>query len=464
MIADRALNHATQSIAWNIRIPQEEDTYPLVVFNPLTWPVKTNIEIESWSLKPETILVDESGKLIPHQEVQSSSAAGRTRICFTADLPALGYRTYRLLSCPKVKRENGIKTKVQASDTVLENNRFRLEFDAATGFILSLRDKVEDVEVFSGPAAMPAVLEDPGDTWGHDVFKWDQVIGKFQVESIRLVEHGRVKSVIRVTSRYGASRLIQDFAMYPDREQVDVSLTVDWHETCKMLKLRFPVHAKFMKVTHEVPYGHIERSANGEEEPTQSWVDVSGISRDKEIPYGFSLLNDGKYSLDVNVNDVGLTVLRSPAYAHHTPAVLGPDGNHSFMDQGIQRFHYTLLPHTGSWETAGTARRAAELNQPPVALFGTFHPEGILPQCDSLLTVESESVMVTVLKQAEDGDGLVLRAFETSGAAAHATIFLPALGRALEADFGPSEIKTFHIPHDPTKAVTETNLLEWQYE
>src|SRR5262249_250739 len=156
-----------------------------------------------------------------------------------------------------------------------------------------------DMEVFSGPAALPVVLDDPGDTWGHDVLKWDRVIGSFQAESVCLVEHGPVQSVIRVKSRYGSSSLIQDFTMYPDREQIDVNVTVDWHETCKMLKLRFPVNVKLMKVTHEVPYGRTERAANGDEEPTQSWIDVSGISLDKEILYGFSLLNDGKYSLDV---------------------------------------------------------------------------------------------------------------------------------------------------------------------
>jgi alpha-mannosidase len=131
------------------------------------------------------------------------------------------------------------------------------------------------------------------------------------------------------------------------------------------------------------------------------------------------------------------------------------------MDHGIQRFRYTLLPHTGSWENAGTPRSAAELNQPPVALFATFHPEGRLPQAASFLSVDPSNVMVTVLKDAEDGDGLILRAYETCGAAAQACIKLPALGRTIEADFGPAEIKTFHIPGDASQPVTERNMLEW---
>ena len=464
MIANRALNHATQSIAWKIQIPTQENVRPLVVFNPLTWPVKANIELESARLKPEMSLLDETGARIAHQGVQSTTTAGRDRLCFTAELPALGYRTYRLQISSDPMQNDKHTPILQASQNVLENDRFRLEFDPAIGCIASLRDKREDVEVFSGPAARPVVLEDPADTWGHNVYKWDTIAGSFEAESVRLIEHGPVKSVIRVSSRYGSSKLIQDFAMYPDRDQIDVSVTVDWHEQLKMLKLHFPVNVKFMKVTYETPYGHTERFANGEEEPGQSWVDVSGVSHDREIPYGFSLLNDAKYSLDVNVRDIGLTVLRSPAYAHHIPAVLEPDGHYSFIDQGIQHFRYTLFPHRSSWETAGTTRRASELNQPPIAMFATFHAEGILSPSDSFLAVEPENIMVTVLKQAEDANGIVVRAFETSGAAAHAIIQLPKLGRVIDADFRANEIKTFLIPLDSAKPVIETNLLEWPNE
>ena len=461
LIASRALNQATQSIAWKINIPTQENVRPLVVFNPLTWPVKATVEIESFRLEPEMVLMDDAGNVIPHQGVQPTTTAGRDRLCFTGDLPAMGYRTYRLLRASETISEDQPRNAVQATDHLLENNRFRLEFDTTTGCIASLRDKQEGVEVFSGPAALPVVLDDTADTWGHNVYQWDKVDGSFQAETVRLVEQGPVKSVIRVLSRYGASKLIQDFAMYPDREQIDVSVIVDWHEQLKMLKLRFPVNVWFMKITHEIAYGHTERFANGEEEPGHSWVDVSGVSDDREILYGFSLLNDGKYSLDVNVSDIGLTVLRSPAYAHHIPAALEADRNYAFIDQGIQRFHYTLFPHLGSWESAGTVRRAAELNQPPVAMFAAFHPDGTLPQADSFLSVAPENVMVTVLKEAETGDGLVLRAVETAGAAARASIRLPMLGHTIEADFGANEIKTFLIPRDPAQDIIETNLLEW---
>jgi alpha-mannosidase len=262
-------------------------------------------------------------------------------------------------------------------------------------------------------------------------------------------------------SRYGASSLVQDFTMYPDRDQLDVAVTVNWQEQAKLLKFRFPVYVEFMRVTHEVAYGHNELKANGEESPFQSWVDLSGMSRRTQTAYGFSLLNDAKHSLDVKVREIGMTVVRSPAYAHHIPAQVDPAKNPSYIDQGIQRFNYAMLPHAGSWEQAGTVHRAAELNHPPVSLRATFHPNGALPQSDGFIDVQPSTVVVTVLKQAEDNDDLIVRAYETTKTATKAAITLPKWNRVITADFVPCEIKTFRIPRDASKPVTEVNLLEW---
>lgn len=455
-IADRNLNYAVQTFAFNIGIQQEEGMKPIVAFNPHTWPVQANVELEMYRWKDTAVLMDDQNNVIPHQRVQSTTITGRVRLSFMADLPALGYRTYRFYA----EGSPVTTTTVQASDAVMENGRFKLEFDTETGYISRLFDKQAQVNVFVGEGAKPVVINDLSDTWSHDVFRFDDVAGAFKASSVKLVEHGAVKSVIRVTSQYGNSNLAQDFTMYPNRDQIDVHVTVNWQEQFKLLKLRFPVNVNFMKVTNEVAYGHIEQFSNGEEVPLQNWVDLSGTSRDREISYGFSLLNDGKYSMDVNVKDIGLTVLRSPAYAHHIPTEIQPTDLPSFIDQGIQRFSYSMLPHIGSWEEAGTVQRAAELNQRPVALIGTYHPDGKLPQSDSFIEVSPTNVVVTVLKQAEDNDDLIVRAYETTKTASHATIKLPKWGRVIEAAFAPCEIKTFRVPQDTALPVRETDMLE----
>ena len=460
-VGARALNYATQALAWRVNIPLEEGVTPVVVFNPHTWVARVPVEVETWRVEDGTVLLDDEDRVVPVQGTQAGSTAfGRQTLAFVAELPELGYRTYRL--APRASAAVP-ETTVKADDLVLENEHLRLEFDPATGCIASLRDKERGAEVFAGPAAASAVLEDASDTWSHDVFRFDQVVGSFAARRVKLVEHGPVKSVVRVSSVYGASSLTQDFTVYPGTRRIDVKATLNWQERHKALKLRFPVNVDAPRATFEIPYGHVERFANGEEEPAQGWVDVSGTGPDGER--GLSLLNDGKYSFDVNTRDIGMTVARSPIYAHHDPTVPDPEGDYSYTDQGLQTFSYSLLPHTGSWNRAETVKRAAELNQAPTALIGTFH-DGPLPQTASFFKLGSgdgnpNSVVATVLKRSEAGDALVARLFETGNNSARVTVALPFLGRRFEAVFGPCEVKTFRVPFATDEEVSEVNLLEW---
>ena len=68
---------------------------------------------------------------------------------------------------------------VEATDTCIENARWRLELDPDGGHIASLTDKEAGVEVFCGPAAVPLVVKDEFDTWGHDAEEFRDVFGRF---------------------------------------------------------------------------------------------------------------------------------------------------------------------------------------------------------------------------------------------------------------------------------------------
>lgn len=200
-IASRNMNYAIQSISWRIDVEQKEGMKPIVVFNPHSWPSKVNVELEFGKLGGEETLLDCDKHQVPMQTVQSQAASpGRNRLNFVADLPAMGYRVYRVV--PHASWED--IPSVRANDTSAENERLRLKLDPETGFIVSLYDKSKGVEVFEAPAARPVVLEDPSDTWSHGVVRYDDEIETFSVGSVGLVEHGPVKAVLpsgRVRSR-----------------------------------------------------------------------------------------------------------------------------------------------------------------------------------------------------------------------------------------------------------------------
>jgi alpha-mannosidase len=446
-VAALTFNRAIQSVARRIDIPFEEATYPVVVFNPHPWPVQADAELEFVGFpNDEARLTDDEGRDVPVQRTRSHATVNgaRGRVVFRADLPPLGYRTYRL-------RAGGAASLEPVGSTVLANEHVTFEVDARSG--RPTRLEVNDVNVLrDGPHAV--VVRDTSDTWGHRVRAYDDAIGEFECTSVRLVERGPVRSIVRVESRYASSTLVEEYVLSSGSRHVDVRVTVDWREQLKLLKLRFPTACEEPDATFEIPYGNVVRAADGDEEPAQAWVDVSGPTA------GLSVCNDAKYGHDVKDGDIGVTALRSPAYAWHEPKELDENGIYDYLDQGRQEFTLRLVPHEGDWRSAGTVRLAAELNQPVFPLLESFHA-GPLPPSTSFVSEGDGSVIVTVLKRAEDDDGdLVVRAYESAGRATSATIELPFLDRRIDADFGATEIKTFRVPRDGGPIV-ETSLLEW---
>jgi alpha-mannosidase len=440
-IAALVFNRAVQSIARRIEIPFDEQTQPVVVFNPHPWTLRADVELEFRGFpNDEPRLVDDEGRAAPVQRTRSYTTMGgsRGRLVFAAEVQPLGYRVYRLLP-------GGVR---QQGPGRLENEHLLLELDPRTGRIAWLVVKATGVDLAAPKAKHAVVLDDRSDTWGHRVRAYDDEIGEFEATSVRVVESGPVRTIVRVESRYGDSTLREDYVLGRDARHVDVRVKLDWRERLKLLKLRYPTSVKTATATYEVPYGHIERPANGDEEPGQAWVDVSGDGA------GLSVLNDAKYGFDVRGGDIGVSAVRSPVWAWHEPRELELDGDFEYMDQGRQDFTVRLVPHTGDWREAGVLRLAAELNQAPFALLESSHA-GDLPQRASYASDGGGAVVLTVLKGAEDGDGVVVRAYESEGRAASVTIRV--LDRELEAEFGPHEIKTFHLGDE----IREVNQLEW---
>ncbi|MFD7438408.1 alpha-mannosidase [Streptomyces sp. NPDC059861] len=457
-IAADVFNRAVQAVARRIDIPLREDTTPLVVFNPHPWTLDGDVEVE-FGQAAAVRLTDDTGAPVPVQLTRSEATmvGNRGRLAFRASVPPLGHRVYHLVN----GAERGSQGPVTATDSSLENEHLRIEVDPATGWLSSLVDKETGAELMpKGPGAHAVVVDDPSDTWGHRIHSYDRVIGHFTTGRCRLVESGPVRAVLRVESTYGRSEMAEELVLSAGARHVEVRTVVDWHERLKLLKLRFPTALTDVTATHEIPYGHLERSPDGTEEPTQAWVDVTGT-----LPggarAGLTVVNDSKHGHDVRGAEIGMTALRSPVYAWHEPRVLDDDGVYEYLDQGRQEFRYLLLPHGADWRVADPARRAAELNQPAFALLETFH-SGPLAQVRANVDDAAGPVVVTVVKGAEDGSGdLVVRAYESQGRPAGARIALPMLGdRVIEAEFGRHEIRTFRVPRDPELPVTETDLLE----
>ncbi len=459
-----ALNAAAQRISWHIdtacgaAFPTSKDVdwqvwemaqggAPVVVFNPLGFPVDTAVQLSCQVRRVE----DSHGNTLPTQSVRAARTNGGDRFdtLFHATIPALGYRVFRAF----LHKEGDAAPpagSLEAGDTWLQNDWLRLEVQ---GDGIRLYDRQSGADVLRSPGAVGVLIDDEAsDTWAHGVFSFRQEAGRFGNAQAMLLESGPLRATLRLTTSFGASTLRQDFTLWRHKPGVDVGVLLNFQEHHRMLKLSFPLDADSCACDYEIPYGVLRRANDGREYPGQSWVAIHGMIAAGQR--GLALANTAKYSYDALDNDLRVTIARSALFADHYGQ---RDGLGEFMDQGIQTFRYSLLPFHGEADRPALARLAMELNQEPVVVPETFH-RGSLPQEGSFLRVDAANVLPCALKGAEDGDGVVLRCRETAGQAADTSIELPFAGARWQAVFGPWEIKTFRVRQ--SGAVEETNLLE----
>jgi alpha-mannosidase len=94
-------------------------------------------------------------------------------------------------------------------------------------------------------------------------------------------------------------------------------------------------------------------------------------------------------------------------------------------------FKSSIYPHRGDWREAASYKHALEFNFDLDAL---QLPKGKqLPLKRSFLRIEPESVVLSALKRAEDGDGVILRFYETKGEETNAEITLFREPKAVKA-------------------------------
>ena len=458
-----ALDRSLDEIARNM--DTEGQGKAVLLFNALPWDRKdvivTNFLLPDFSTPFQ--LLDSEGHPVPVQIVEQTDQAGKCRVtvCFVAAMPAMGCTVLHLV----MEKAAACLADLRAYDATIESDRYKLTVDPETGHVMSLRDKAHfgaagnGVECFAGPGCVPIVLSDYSDAWSHGVVAFRDEIGRFAGPA-RVLECGPVRAVIRAEQSYGASTIEHDFIIYSDLDRIDCEMRVDWHERHKMLKLSFPVNVADPKATFEVPMGTIKRPSTGNEEPGQRWVDVAGLGPNGKS-LGLAVINDSKYGYDVSEHETRLTVLRSPIYAFHDPRVIEPHKRYLYTDQGSHVVRYALLPHAKSWRNADVMRAGYALNNDAFALEAGPRQSSAAParfgKTVSFVKASPENVLAEVLKQAENGDGIIVRLYEAFGRDTEALLEMPLMGLAHEFTIGRNEIKTFRITDS---AVTETNLLE----
>ena len=395
-------------IALDPSLPAES---ALAIYNPTSFPRSEVVEISGERLTDETIVAMMDGTTLPAQRMEggllvkcpAAPPYGVLTLRFsTGDIPATGNQIY-------AGDANGAPKDAGASAQcaiVMENTLVRVEFDQA-GDIVRLYDKRAEREVLAaGQSAnqWQAFEDRPLDweAWDIDVFYDEKMCRADPAHSVEVLETGPLRACLEFKRRVFNSDITQRVFMYADCARIDFDTKINWRERRLLLKVAFPVDILSPRATYEIQWGNVERPTHSNtswdwarfESCAHKWVDLS------EGDYGVSLLNDCKYGYDIAGNVLRLTALKGAMF---------PDPE---ADLGEHRFTYSLLPHEGDWRN-GTVPAAYSLNNPLIVHHVRGNPLGAsAADRRSLVHVDAPPIIVETVKQAEDGDGLILRLYE----------------------------------------------------
>ena len=282
---------------------------------------------------------------------------------------------------------------------------YEVEFDKA-GNLSRIYDKTEERSLLKeGKAGNELVVfEDRPlefDAWNIDSTFEEKKWRVDEVTEMKLLENGPVRAVVLVKRKFMDSMIEQQICFYSHTKRIDFKTRIDWNEHQMLLKAAFPLDILCNEANYDIQFGNVSRPTHRNttwdqarfEVCAHKWADVS------EAGYGAAVLNDCKYGYDVHDSIIRLTLLKSGIFPN-------PDA-----DQGEHTFTYSLLPHKGDFRTGRVVQEAYDLNCPLVS--SEVKGDGVL-SC-SFLEIENENILADTVKLSEEGDGFIVRFYESYG-------------------------------------------------
>jgi len=363
------------------------------------------------------------------------------------DVPGHGYKAFAVRPA---RAASSTETPTEALR--IENEFYAVEADPATG-ALTITDKTTGA-ILTG---LGRFIDDGdrGDEYNYCPPERDRrVTAPAALPAVRLVERGPVRWTLEIAQTYCIPASLGDDRSDRSDELLDLPLTTRVSLSPGVRRIEFVTTVENRARDHRLRVhlatpiqtnvshaeGHMDVISRplALPQPTEEWpehptpthpqrtfVDVN----DGHI--GLLVANRGLPEYEVIPGDdgvtVALTLLRCVGWLSHDdmhcrrghagPALPTPGA----QEIGTHTFEYALVPHGGGWENAYAMAHAfnAPLRAVPVP-----PGDGYLPPSSSFAQVDPQEFVITALKQAEDGNGLIVRGYNIASEVREITLRL----------------------------------------
>ncbi|MBL7063318.1 MAG: hypothetical protein ISS49_03790 [Anaerolineae bacterium] len=368
--------------------------------------------------------------------------APQVQLSFRAeDVPACGYKTYWVTSGGWQKAEENARLTIRNSSFAIHNEFYLVEADPADG-TLTITD--EETGMVCRGCNRFVDEGEAGDLYWHESPARDEVVDRPAEPPQITITEGPLGVTLRVEMAYSlpvgltedrAARsekrvscpIISEIRLRPGARRIEVRTEVENRAGNHRLRVHFPTPIETDRSCAESAFGVVERPV--EIPPGEGWVErpVGTHPQDSFVvvsdeAQGLMVANLGlpeyeflpSTSLRAGPGEadltVALTLLRCVERLSRGAEALTPLA----QCQGRQVFEYALVPHGGDWREAALYHEAHAFNVPLKAVVTSVH-RGPLPAELSFASLEPASLVVSAVKAAEAGNGLILRLYNPTG-------------------------------------------------
>jgi hypothetical protein len=420
-LADDLEHHALAKLTAKLAVPQTNG-HTLAVWNLLSWPRTDLVEVDlaARGIDPEKgIRVrDADDRIVPGQV-----SIDRQALWFVArDVPALSAKVYTI----ELAEQPGAFAR-ETTATSLENDTYRLTFDTQTGLWTNWYDKRRSCELLDADARYRGnqpLRELP--VGGREAMREKRPLElKHQAaetsEFVTAVRGPVFDELVYRTSLPGCPRILQRYRLLHELDCVDVANELTKEELFEPEAIYFAFPFKVSNPRHRLEIANASMWAGQEQLPLscqdfyaiQHWAAVAGddvtvamapvdapllaISDLNAYRWADQLSFDRGHLYSMALNNYWFTNFRAGQY-------------------GTLSFRYRLAAMPADQRPAEIARFATQPFLPLKPVWISTKQTETGERLGDLVTVSSPSAMVTCVKLAEKGDGVIVRVLEMDGA------------------------------------------------
>lgn len=461
-------NWITQESIYDItrRIDTRGVVAAFVVFNPIARKNSASAEFEFFDNDfnaPEKegkqiAFLDETGALIPCQVhgreqttrfttdkgvIEKNEAIPSMRYdvsLHAADVPGLGYRAFTAAYLPPAE----IRRRLPKTDLTIRprncENRF-LKIRINRNGTIDLTDKVT-----GNLYRRLNYFEDSGDYGDHYFFgppMKNRILTTLPAKArVRLCRKGPVEAEYVIdlpfkvpadSTRYARNRrmitchIATHVSLKTEAKRVDIRTVIENRARNHRIRAVFPSGINSSSAHADGVFDVIKRpNTLARRAP---WFEKQGYYPQRLFmslnhgPRGFTLINRGlpQYQVD-RKGSVYLTLLRCVSHlakrwmpGWESPAVRAEKWpTPGAQEIGVHCFHYAIYPHAGDWQKAESHKEAMAFNASLKAVQTGEHP-GKLPRWMGFVEVSPSALILSAVKSAQKGKGIILRLCNISG-------------------------------------------------